>query len=453
MQSAVTPRTLAISEAFGLSLDEDQTYTVFNRFDIQIGSGDIMYITGDSGSGKSLLLRELQSRLPKAISTDDIEIPDDVPIIDGVGQDLEQAMYLLSLVGLNDAFILLRKFHELSEGQKYRFMLAKLLESGADAYLMDEFCALLDRETAKVVSFNMQKICRKLGKTLIVATSHTDLIADLHPSILVKKGLEQDVRVEYRSVPNAPACSLISNMQIEPGSLADYHVLSRFHYRQKTVRAVQHIFKLVNGDEVVGVIVYVYPALSLAGRNAYTPRYKAASSEIARRLNDEVTTISRVVIHPKYRGVGLGAKLIRDTMPMTGKRYVEALTVMGRFNPFNEKAGLIPVPYQPKDRFKGVRNQLILLGWDMQRASSWRYNQEKLAGLDERTYQMVAAEIFRRVQQGRVGCVRGGAKKQTVKTAKDFTLQDIAEMIKEAVPREKVYLIWENPDWRAEEAA
>ncbi|QGG48313.1 DUF4351 domain-containing protein [Heliorestis convoluta] len=32
--------------------------------------------------------------------------------------------------------------------------------------------------------------------------------------------------------------------------------------------------------------------------------------------------ISRVVLHPKYRGIGLGKKLIKDTLPLTNKRYV-----------------------------------------------------------------------------------------------------------------------------------
>jgi hypothetical protein len=45
-------------------------------------------------------------------------------------------------------------------------------------------------------------------------------------------------------------------------------------------------------------------------------------------LNDHVSTINRVVVHPKYRSIGLGAKLIRETLPLVGTPYVEMIAVM-----------------------------------------------------------------------------------------------------------------------------
>ncbi|WP_170270491.1 hypothetical protein [Heliorestis acidaminivorans] len=41
--------------------------------------------------------------------------------------------------------------------------------------------------------------------------------------------------------------------------------------------AVQEIYKLVNGKEIVGVIVYVYPLLALAGRNVVAGLYEMTS--------------------------------------------------------------------------------------------------------------------------------------------------------------------------------
>jgi len=58
-----------------------------------------------------------------------------------------------------------------------------------------------------------------------------------------------------------------------------------------------------------------------------------------RELNEKLTIINRVVVHPKYRSMGLGAKLIRDTLPLTGTPYVEMVAVMAKYNPFGEKAG------------------------------------------------------------------------------------------------------------------
>ena len=35
-------------------------------------------------------------------------------------------------------------------------------------------------------------------------------------------------------------------------------------------------------------------------------------------INSKLSIINRVVIHPKYRTIGLGAKLIRETLPLAG---------------------------------------------------------------------------------------------------------------------------------------
>jgi len=101
---------------------------------------------------------------------------------------LEEALELLSRVGLNDAYLFVRRYHELSDGQKYRYRIAKLIESGAQFWIMDEFCATLDRDTAKIVAFNIQKQARRTGKAVIAATTHTDLFEDLAPSVHIHKG-------------------------------------------------------------------------------------------------------------------------------------------------------------------------------------------------------------------------------------------------------------------------
>jgi ABC-type ATPase with predicted acetyltransferase domain len=47
-----------------------------------------------------------------------------------LGATVEQCLELLSKVGLNDAFLFLRTYSQLSDGQKYRYRIAKLIESG-----------------------------------------------------------------------------------------------------------------------------------------------------------------------------------------------------------------------------------------------------------------------------------------------------------------------------------
>jgi len=58
----LTPRTLIVAEAFGLGVDEAQKFKVLDT-ELKISPTDIVYITGDSGSGKSVLLRAIRADL------------------------------------------------------------------------------------------------------------------------------------------------------------------------------------------------------------------------------------------------------------------------------------------------------------------------------------------------------------------------------------------------------
>jgi len=128
----ITPRTSEIAKAFGLGIEEEKEFIIYDNFSLEIGEKDIVYITGDSGSGKSVLLRKLEEIFKdKAVNMNLIEVEKEKPIIETVGESVGEAIEILSRAGLNDAFLFLRKYSELSDGQKYRYRLAKLVESKA----------------------------------------------------------------------------------------------------------------------------------------------------------------------------------------------------------------------------------------------------------------------------------------------------------------------------------
>ena len=168
---------------------------------------------------------------------------------------------------------------------------------------MDEFAACLDRETAKIIAFNLQKIARKQGKAVIVATTHNDLFDDLKPNVYVHKRFGKEIETRYYSNSTAQECSLISEMKIEDGNRDSWLELSGFHYRGHNLSVPRKIFRLVRGQELIGVIVYSYPPPSCYGRRLVLPRMSM------QEINAQLSTVNRVVIHPKYRSIGLGAKL------------------------------------------------------------------------------------------------------------------------------------------------
>ncbi|MGQ9469293.1 MAG: GNAT family N-acetyltransferase [Nitrososphaerales archaeon] len=335
----ITPRTIAVAEAFGIRIGEPQEFTVYRNLELLIGEDDVVYITGDSGSGKSALLKAIEEALgPRAMNIANVSIDGNKPLIENVGGNVNEGLKLLSRIGLNDAFLFVRKYGELSDGQKYRYRLAKLVESNVQFWIADEFCSTLDRDTAKIVAFNAQKLARELRKGLIVATCNQDLFEDLGPTVYVVKYFGQNVKVSYFSLQPPKECSLVKEMRIVEGSLEDYKKLAYFHYRSSYLVAPKRIFAMERNDEIVGVIIYARPPFICFGRAKYFGRALKAEE-----LNAKLLTITRVIIHPKYRTIGLGAKLVRETLPLAGSPYVEMIAVMSRYNPFAEKAGMTEV--------------------------------------------------------------------------------------------------------------
>jgi uncharacterized protein len=198
-----TPRVLEVAESFGLGLSAKQ-FVIYDKLKLEVKPGDVVYITGQSGSGKSLLLRELRDQMRRTmtgavIDLDEVQFPDR-PVVDCVGKTTSEALDILAKAGISDAWIYIRKPKELSDGQRYRLKLAMLMDTPASVWCADEFGAVLDRVTAKCVAFNMQKVARAMGKTLIVATTHTDLAEELAPSLKITKRFREKIEIQCASV-------------------------------------------------------------------------------------------------------------------------------------------------------------------------------------------------------------------------------------------------------------
>jgi GNAT superfamily N-acetyltransferase len=194
--------------------------------------------------------------------------------------------------------------------------------------------------------------------------------------VLVRKRFGEEIQIGY--FPNEPAaeCSLNREMKIAEGPKEDWQQLSSFHYRGHKVAVPRKIFRLVRKDEICGVIVYSYPPPACYGRRLVLPRMSI------QEMNKQLSIINRVVIHPKYRTIGLGAKLIRETLPLAGTCYVEMIAVMAKYSPFAEKAGMQKIAEQQSvESISAVSNALLDLGFDVQLLGSERYVHGKLEGL------------------------------------------------------------------------
>jgi len=392
-KAEVTKRTVAVCEAFGLGVDEAKHFIVFDDFSVDFCKGDLIFVTGDSGGGKTLLLKAFKRFFgDEAIELGDLEIDPDETLVEGVGTDVKEAIELLSLCGLNDAFLFLRKYKELSEGQKYRYKLAKLMDDkDKNVWVIDEFCATLDRVMARILAYLVQKVARKHGKTVVVGTTHRDVIEDFQPDIVIEKGFERDVEVTKNEFASE-RCSVYRDVCIKKGSFDDYKKLSRFHYRSKSEESeslwLKDCYKLLCNDELIGVIVYSRSYLNLKPRNmVFGERYVYTPGDLlrARLVNEEIARISRVIIHPKFRGIGLGAFLVRKTMPKVNAKVIEVLAVMAKYNPFFEKSGMVRLNYKRDETSieKKVRRFLEAYNFDFAFVRSKTYCRHFFSQLDD----------------------------------------------------------------------
>jgi ABC-type ATPase with predicted acetyltransferase domain len=151
--------TAAVQRAFGIS-PEEINHEIVDKISFSIAPGQVAMIVGPSGSGKTSLLKVLRAAGQRNDSS--INAPKDIrlgtfepirsrkALIEALGvSDVARALRLMGMVSLSDAFVYLKRYDELSAGQQYRAMLAKLISGNSNVWLADEFCVNLDPIAAK----------------------------------------------------------------------------------------------------------------------------------------------------------------------------------------------------------------------------------------------------------------------------------------------------------------
>ncbi|MGE0431108.1 MAG: ATP-binding cassette domain-containing protein [Planctomycetota bacterium] len=336
--------------------------------------GRVIALTGPSGSGKTRMLEHLRAD-GDCIDLDAMQIDPErspawlvarqvagstIALKRPAPELIDELLRLLARCGMAEAHLLVRPAGTLSQGETFRLRLALALAQKPQRLVCDEFGAMLDDIVAGTIAANLRRLADRLGVTVIVAAPRDGFLDALQPDV--------HVRFRLNALPDVRHCERVADtgragaddpFELVRGSRRDWPPFARWHYRSHTLGFVSHVFLLRHRelDEAVGICVIGIPQLHSAARNALLRRVQVAgcpesthargkaTRAFTQWLNRSVRVVHRVVIDPRFRGCGLGARIVRQSIEQLDDTIalVECFTSLGGYSGFLDAAGFARV--------------------------------------------------------------------------------------------------------------
>ena len=176
----------------------DNNVKALSDVNVEIASGEFVFLVGPSGAGKStfikMLLKEVDFRLIPNLNVYE-NVAFAMKVVEAAPKEIRRRVpMVLSLVGLSHKYKMFP--HELSGGEQQRVSLARAIVNNPSILIADEPTGNLDPDTAKEIMELLDDI-NKAGTTVLMATHAQEIVNDMKKRVIaIEKG--EIVRDEKR---------------------------------------------------------------------------------------------------------------------------------------------------------------------------------------------------------------------------------------------------------------
>jgi GNAT superfamily N-acetyltransferase len=249
------------------------------RVEVPIDAADwnVGLIVGPSGSGKSTIARHLFGE-PQALAWGAPSVIDDF----SSAHPVEAISETCQAVGFNTIPAWLRPFAVLSNGEKFRVEMARLLLEGGEQIVVDEFTSVVDRQVAQIGSHAVQKFVRRHARRFVAVTCHYDVVEWLQPDWVLDMAT---LSFQRRRLQRRPAVEC----EVRRVPYDTWRVFAPFHYLTAALHPSARCFAL-----------YANGRLAAFAGLLYRPHPHARN----------IMGVSRLVTLPDWQGLGLAMALV-----------------------------------------------------------------------------------------------------------------------------------------------
>jgi GNAT superfamily N-acetyltransferase len=220
--------------------------------------------------------------------------PTDKPVIDAVAPDkpFDAVTAALGAVGLGDVPAWLRPYHVLSNGERFRADLARIVAEAPGRVVIDEFSSVVDRQIAKVGAGAFAKSWRRTGGQAVLLSCHYDILDWVEPDWVY------DTR--DASFHNAPGYRRPRiDVEVRLGGWGLWPYFKPHHYLDSPPMPAAKVYVgFVDGEPVVH--------LGMSTRNVPVGKGKQGVEGRA----------CRMVVLPEWQGAGLGMRFLNAICEM-----------------------------------------------------------------------------------------------------------------------------------------